>query len=64
MKLSHLKQVESKVEAAGIEFIGLRYCAEDKRKKQFNPKMAEKLLYEYKKKLGIVPLVRSKKINE
>jgi len=47
------------MELLGIEFIGLRYSAEDERKKEFDAQIAADLLYEYKKKLGIVPLIRS-----
>jgi len=60
-KLSNLKPVEEQMEKIGIEFVGLRYAAEDDRKKQFDAQVAESLLYEYKKKLGIVPLIRPEK---
>lgn len=40
-KETHLKDVEEAVEAAGYEFIGLRYNIGDKRVAEYNPKVAE-----------------------
>ena len=62
-KLSNLTPVADELEPRGIEFVGLRYAAEDERKKQFDKQTANDLLYEYKKKLGIVPLERPKNEN-
>lgn len=40
-KRTHLRDVESAVEAAGIEFIGLRYSHSDARVARFNPAIAD-----------------------
>lgn len=55
-KQSHLEPVKKIAEQRGIPFIGLRYCAEDKRKKEFDPVVADQLLNEFKMKLGLAPL--------
>lgn len=55
-KRSHLESLERAIEYRGIRFVGLRYSAEDERKTQFDPILADKLLEEFKIKLAILPL--------
>jgi hypothetical protein len=40
-KLSHIKNVESAVEALSIPFVGIRYGAADEKVKAFNPQIAD-----------------------
>ena len=55
-KLKYVKAVERETEKRNIEFVGIRYCRQDKYKKNFDPSIANKQFHQLKISMGIEAL--------
>ena len=56
-KIKNIKSVEKAAKKHNVEYVGIRFSLNDQKKKDFDPKVAEKTVYELKIKLGFEPLI-------
>jgi len=57
-KLKYVKSVEREAKKRNIEFVGIRFSLQDKKKKNFDFNQVEKELHELKIQIGMEPLQR------
>ncbi|MCK4651213.1 DUF2608 domain-containing protein [Candidatus Babeliales bacterium] len=55
-KLKYVKAVEREIEKRGIEYVGIRFSLQDKKKDSVNFDQLEESLYQLKVKIGLEPL--------